>query len=380
MLTKRLWLLPALLFSVSLVGADGDDDDDDRRRRWRRNPCAGFENPGNVIYACANPAGQLRSVACPDACRPNETVVEWNMTGPPGPEGPAGPAGADGAGGAPGPQGPQGEAGPQGPEGTPGADGAVGPEGPVGPQGEQGPPGPQGLQGDIGPQGPEGPPGPAGADGAPGAEGPQGPQGEVGPQGPPGPAGADGAPGADGAVGPEGLQGPQGELGPQGEPGAPGFAQVVHAQTNEFITGNTPIPWDDTPPQQTEGIEVLEVTITPTDADSRLFIQATVHAVEQANNADHVVVALFRDTSPNAIATAVEQNIGGFDQYGGGTATVPFQFMQTAGTTSPITFRLRAGLDDISVSSPTININGSIGSRKLGGTLYSTLTVTEMPE
>ena len=217
----------------------------------------------------------------------------------------------------------------------------------------------------------------------------------MGPQGPPGPAGADGAPGTDGAVGPEGPQGPQGELGPQGEtgpqgpqgdpgpqgePGAPGFVQVVHAQTNEFITGNTPIPWDDTPPQQTEGIEVLEVTITPTDADSRLFIQATVHAVEQANNADHVVVALFRDTSPNAIATAVEQNIGGFDQYGGGTATVPFQFMQTAGTTSPITFRLRAGLDDISVSSPTININGSIGSRKLGGTLYSTLTVTEMPE
>jgi Collagen triple helix repeat (20 copies) len=101
-----------------------------------------------VIHACVKSDtpgnGQVRIVPATEACKSNETAIQWNVTGPPGPAGPQGPAGS------PGPQGPKGE------------DGAEGPAGPPGPAGPQGDTGPQGPQGPDGPQGPEGPQGPAG--------------------------------------------------------------------------------------------------------------------------------------------------------------------------------------------------------------------------
>jgi hypothetical protein len=115
-----------------------------------------------VIYACALNNGNnsaVRIVGAAEACRPNETRVQWNV------------------------------AGPQGAKGDTGATGAVGPQGPQGAQGAQGP------QGETGPQGPQG------------AIGPQGPQGDVGPQGPAGKDGKDGTNGKDGEQGPQGVQG-----------------------------------------------------------------------------------------------------------------------------------------------------------------------------
>lgn len=63
-----------------------------------------------VLDACINKGnGGMRLVAATAACLPNESRVQWNVTGP------AGPAGANGADGAAGPAGP---AGPPGPAGT----------------------------------------------------------------------------------------------------------------------------------------------------------------------------------------------------------------------------------------------------------------------
>ncbi len=156
-----------------------------------------------VIRACVKQEGgkdvfQLKSILGPTGtCKEKETLLEWNIQGPPGPQGPhglqgpkgdrggQGPKGDTGPQGAPGPQGLQGEPGPQGPAG---ATGGTGPQGPAGPQGEPGPPGPSGHQGPIGPQGPSGPAGPAGPMGPSGPTGPQVPTGTPGPQGPPGPS------------------------------------------------------------------------------------------------------------------------------------------------------------------------------------------------
>lgn len=53
----------------------------------------------SVIHACVKLAqGQIRVVAAGEACRPSETPVLWNRTGPAGPAGPAGPPGAGSAG------------------------------------------------------------------------------------------------------------------------------------------------------------------------------------------------------------------------------------------------------------------------------------------
>jgi hypothetical protein len=138
---------------------------------------------GDVIHACVNPAGQIRIVAANDACRSQETPLQWNTMGP---QGPPGPKGDKGDPGPPGPGGPQGPPGPQGEEGDPGPPGPEGPQGPPGPQGEEGNPGPPG------PEGPQGPPGPQGEEGDPGPPGPEGPQGPSGPEGPPGPKGDSG--------------------------------------------------------------------------------------------------------------------------------------------------------------------------------------------
>jgi len=70
-----------------------------------------FAQDDNTIYACANPAGQLRAVDHLDDCRPKETPLWWNIEGPEGPQGDPG---------SPGPTGPAGPTGPTGPTGPAG--------------------------------------------------------------------------------------------------------------------------------------------------------------------------------------------------------------------------------------------------------------------
>jgi hypothetical protein len=86
---------------------------------------------GQVIHGCYKadtPSnGQVRIVDSADACKSNETAIDWNVTGPAGPAGPPGPSGAAG------PKGDAGPAGPQGPQGPQGSQGPEGPQGPAGP-------------------------------------------------------------------------------------------------------------------------------------------------------------------------------------------------------------------------------------------------------
>lgn len=148
---------------------------------------ASAQTPPSTIYACLNPGnGSLRVVGATQACRPNETRIQFNTAGEPGPQGPPGPRGPQGepgAAGGPGPQGPQGEVGPAGPKGD------IGPQGPQGERGLQGPQGERGLQGPQGEQGIQGPQGERGLQGIQGLQGQKGDTGEQGPMGPQGPAG-----------------------------------------------------------------------------------------------------------------------------------------------------------------------------------------------
>jgi len=148
---------------------------------------------------------------------------------------------------------------------------------------------------------------------------------------------------------------------------------VVHQQTNEFIRSNNIILWDDTRPQNSEGVKILQASIIPKNINNRLIIDAVVHAVEETNTADHIVVAVFKDDEADAIVCATQEVYGNYDAYGGLVATIPLKYQMTAGTTNSINFTLRAG-----VNGGYININGGQGIRKLGGSLYCTLTVTEV--
>jgi hypothetical protein len=65
-----------------------------------------FGSTGGEIHACVkNVGGNIRIVAADEACKDNETGLQWNFEGPQGPRGDRGEVGPQGP---PGPQGPSG--------------------------------------------------------------------------------------------------------------------------------------------------------------------------------------------------------------------------------------------------------------------------------
>lgn len=151
-------------------------------------------------------------------------------------------------------------------------------------------------------------------------------------------------------------------------PAAAKLIQIVEYKTGAVATGTTAIPYDDTIPQNTEGTEFMTLAITPTSATNKLVIDIVLnHAVSVASVP---AFALFQDTTANALAAwAVLNNDG--------TGTMQFvgHFDMVAGTTSPTTFKVRAGLD----RAGTLAINGnSSGARKYGGVWYSAIQIMEV--
>jgi len=131
-------------------------------------------------------------------------------------------------------------------------------------------------------------------------------------------------------------------------------------------TGTTTIPYDDTIPQSTEGDQYMNLAYAPKLSTSKLHIDVVLigsHSV----SADFVIAALFKDSDTDALAAAVERN----DSAGG--KTIMFNYSMTSGTTSAISFRVRAGGN----SAGTFTFNGNGGARRLGGAMASRITVTE---
>jgi hypothetical protein len=155
----RLLRRPTLAFALGLLVAGAALAGTEAYARL------GATDASNTIYACVKKNGDPTLVAENARCKPNETLVSWNIVGPRGAKGDTGATGATG------PQGPKGD---KGDKGDTGATGATGPQGSKGDKGDTG---------DTGPQGPKGDTGEAGAPGAPGAQGPAGPQGPPGQSG-----------------------------------------------------------------------------------------------------------------------------------------------------------------------------------------------------
>lgn len=151
---------------------------------------------------------------------------------------------------------------------------------------------------------------------------------------------------------------------------APGAVlQQVSSIVTSRVSCTTPIPYDDTIPQISEGDQVLTVTITPKYANSVIVIQSNIIAMcvtSWSNN----VCALFRNSDVNAIAANAISPGGAV----GLNYCAPLFFSQTAGTTSAITYSIRTGPLNGSYSI-VVNANGA--NRILGGVCASTLTATE---
>lgn len=147
------------------------------------------------------------------------------------------------------------------------------------------------------------------------------------------------------------------------------IVQVVYTQTGDVAIGTTLMPVDDTIPQNNEGDEYMSLAITPRSATNLLKIEVVFQFSHSLAGA-YEQVALFRDAIVNALS--------GASNFTATSALAPriisFTTFETAGTTSEIIFKVRAGGD----SGSTTTFNGIGGNRRLGGAFRSSITITEV--
>jgi hypothetical protein len=147
--------------------------------------------------------------------------------------------------------------------------------------------------------------------------------------------------------------------------------QVIQSEYAELTaltsTANT-FPDDDTIPQNTEGAELITVSITPKFATSTLRVRFNAPIASLTAIAT-MVVALFRDTTANAIAAGSNVIL---------SANVRSQLSLaaevSAGSTSATTFKIRMG----SNGAATMYINGANATRFYGGASRAILIVEEI--
>ena len=136
-----------------------------------------------------------------------------------------------------------------------------------------------------------------------------------------------------------------------------------------LVSGATQIPFDDTIPQNTEGVQMLTQAITPKHAADLLLI-AHIGVYTAGASTTPITVALFQDSTANALAVTASQATGADE-----ATTVPLLYQMQPATTSSTTFKIRAGTNSTTIA---MNAKASAGTRLFGGTCYSALSVMEI--
>ena len=151
---------------------------------------------------------------------------------------------------------------------------------------------------------------------------------------------------------------------------ADGF--VVNQSSTSYsavATGTTLIPNDDSIPQITEGNEYMTIAYTPKSATNILVIEAVLvlsHSTTTSVNG----TALFQDAVANALCATAET----FTANAAAPHTTKLEHRMVAGTTSAVTFRIRAG----SHTAGTTTFNGFSAGRIYGAIPKSIIKVTEI--
>lgn len=140
--------------------------------------------------------------------------------------------------------------------------------------------------------------------------------------------------------------------------------QFVSSSLGTVLNCSTPtIPADDTIPQNTEGTEVLTVTITPKFSTSNLLI--TFSSIFSISATGSATIALFQDSMANALAAKC------YDLSAAGMCG-HFMHVMTSGTTSSTTFKIRAG-----PAANSLYCNGPDGGGQIMGGVCNTLLTVE---
>lgn len=157
----------------------------------------------------------------------------------------------------------------------------------------------------------------------------------------------------------------------------PRVLQVVEAKSATYSLATVNIPYDNTIPQSSEGVQLFSQAFTAKSTSSTLYFDFQVNVCATA--AAHAAAALFATDSANAIAafTADPIDTGGA---AGPVNPLTGHFSMTSTATSARTFSLRVGASTTATSNDTLHINGdaSAGAGIFGGTMYSYLRITEV--
>lgn len=143
--------------------------------------------------------------------------------------------------------------------------------------------------------------------------------------------------------------------------------QIVTTQPGSTSSGSTITPFDNSIPESGEGDQVMSLAITPKNATNELHIEVVVCGA--SNGVSTVVAALFKDAETDARSAAPM-----YFPAGQAGMTWKFNYSMVAGTTSQITFKVRAGES----TGAGFIFNGNSGGRFLGGVAGSSITITEI--
>lgn len=149
-----------------------------------------------------------------------------------------------------------------------------------------------------------------------------------------------------------------------------GSAYGSNTTFSSWATSAALIPYDNTIPQSSEGVQLLTASYTPGSTTTRLKIKAIAYISSNETNAN-CVLALFKDSETGARACGQT----GYVHDGGVAAPAVIEYDIVSPGTSAATWKLRGGA---SISGSNLfTVNGSYAAAKLGGTLITSLSVQE---
>ena len=144
--------------------------------------------------------------------------------------------------------------------------------------------------------------------------------------------------------------------------------QHVRSQTGAVATGTTALPYDDTPPQITEGDQYMSQAITPTSACNVLAIEA-VGMLAHSSTGTGIGMALFQDAVASALA-----GVFSAAPTAAYSICLKLQHWMLSATSSSTTMRIRAG----GGAGATTTFNGTAGGRIFGNVAASYLDIREI--
>lgn len=145
------------------------------------------------------------------------------------------------------------------------------------------------------------------------------------------------------------------------------FKPVMSRSSSEQH-GSTTIPFDDTLPQITEGTQFYQDSFTPTSPANLIEYETIINCSHSVAGVT-IIAALFIHGTSNAIASA-----WGYASAIDSPCRLHLKHQFVGGTTSAILLDLRVGAS----AAGTVTINGQGSARKLGGSLETVTTITEI--